>query len=210
MMKHKCLVALLVVFILGLAQADINQDFLNGAYSMISNDVNAGSLLGAISNTASWSNIDEDANNLQTRIDSFTTIKFGFFLRNFEYKIYPWKRLNPLRFGANTKLQSLTSYYNILPTGASVTLNGLFAVKNNGVLQIRQASASSSAIPNKQYTVQQVRRCTRILFWDDCHTDNVSTERGFYHHEIEAITSKLSREAAIAMVNEIKAKTGLG
>ena len=105
-----------------------------------------------------------------------------------------------MKFGSDSKIQSLTSYYNIQQGQASVTTTGLFAVKVGDTVQLRQATSTAVSVPNQLYTVQHHRSCNRFLFWEDCHTNVVHVNRGLFHNELEAITSKLSRAAAIAMV----------
>lgn len=191
--------------ILGSGLADINSDFFTGASNMIGPDVNTGNLLAGITTNGGWGAKDDSSSNVDAIADFAIEINVIFF----KFKIYPYARVRPLKFTSNGRITSLTFNNNVNSQSATVTANGFVAVRNGATVQIRQASGTATSAVNKAYTVQVVRKCRTILFWTDCWNENVNVERGLYNNELEAITSKLQREAAIALRNQITANTGL-
>ena len=216
MKSDRTLIAALVflVFASG-ALSQIERELVNGVNNMIGGDVGVGHLLEGISTGNGYDAKDKSS----AEIDAFadTCIEFRFPQLPFPFnqivfpviRFYPYTRVRPLKFGSNTRVQSLTFNNNINGQTASVSANAILAVRSGGSFQYRAASGSASAPIKKQYNAQTVRKCTRILFWDDCKNEVVYTERGLYHHEVEAITAKLQREAAIGMKNKISESTGL-
>lgn len=208
-MKSSSLVATLLACVLvsGVA-ANINAEFASAANNMIGGDVDTGSLLAGITTNAGFDAKDDYSGNVDALADTCIEIKIPLFT-TFTFKIYPYRRIRPLKFGSNTKIQSLTFTNSVSSTSASVTANGLYAMRNGNHIQLRQASGTASSNVNKQYATQTVRKCRTILFWTDCWNENVQVERGLQHWELERITTKLQRSAAIAMRDRIKSSTGL-
>ena len=193
-MKQTNLYFLLVLVGLLLAvQCGINGEFLDRTNSMIGNDVNTGGLIGAVTRTSYWTEKDDNSGDVMGLANSFIEIKIPPI--NFMYgvinippiKIYPYTRIKPLAFGPYSKITSLTFTNSIASPSATVTANGLLAIRRNNVVQFRQCYGTASAPINKMYQVVSGR----------------TFERGLFPHELELIQTKLQREAAVAMRDEI-------
>lgn len=210
-MKSSNLVAIVLACLLvSSTLADINYDFLVAANNMIGQDVDTTGLLSGITTNASFDSKDDYSGNVDGLADSCTEYNFDVMGSAMSFKVCPYTRVRPLKFSQSSRLQSLTFQNNVVSYYASVTANGLVAVRNGNTIQLRQATGSSySSIP-PQYTSQVQRVCKKSLFSTKCHDEVVQVARGLQHWEIEKITSKMQREAAIALKNEIAAKTGLG
>ncbi len=200
-MQKAHIVSLLVMVMLGMACADINQDFLRGARGLIGGDVNTGNLLGGISTVQRFDSVNDQVSNLNTRAHQV----FDFAgIRNRLYE-----RVAALRFGTNSKVQSLHFINQITQGESHVFVLGMYAIRSGTTFQIRSTIAKASARGNQQFSVQMIRQCKTRWFRKKCHDVPHQIPRGFFHNELELITTKLQRAAANAMVNEIKAKTGL-
>ena len=112
-------------------------------------------------------------------------------------------KLRPLRFGNNVKIQSLTFINRVDGNNAEVLCYGLFAFKSNGVVQVRSGFGHARGIVKKQYTQQTHTHCKRVFFIKRCHDEVINVERGFFHHELEIITTQLKRHAAHALARQI-------
>lgn len=190
--------------------ANINYDFLMAAGNMVSGDVDTMSLLGAISTSVGYDSVEDYSGSADSLADTVREFRFKRIFEGRVFRFYPYSRVRPLKYGSNTRIQSLTFTNQVSSTSAMVTANGVMAVRNGNIIQFRQASGSASAPVNKQYRIESVRRCKKIIFWETCRNENVSVERGLQHWELERVLSKMQREAAQAMRNEIQAKGGFG
>ena len=209
-MKNSSLVAMLLACVLVSAvAANINVEFVAAANNMIGADVNSGSLLAGISINSGYDGKDDFTGNVEGISETCVEIKVPSFITTFVFKFYPYRRIKPLKFGTNTKVQSLTFTNSINSVTASVTASGLYAIRNGNHIQLRQASGTASSNVNKQYTTQNIRKCRTILFWTNCWNEVLRIERGLQHWELELITTKLQRSAAVAMRDRIKRSTGL-
>ena len=200
-------VAALMLASVAVAQDQATRDFINSVNNMVGPDVYTDHLLNGISTSGAWGSRDENASELQNLVNHCIEITLIFSIK---LKICPYQRLKPLTFCTTCKINSLTFNNNIGPESCSVSASGLQATKANGRLNIRQASGSASASTKKQYNVVKYHVCNKFLgITTNCWDENRNIERGFYAHELDAMTTKLQRESSLAIKREIQAKTGM-
>ena len=181
-MKSSNLVAIVLACLLvSSTLADINSEFASAVENMIGGDVDTGSLLAGISTNGGFDAKDDYSGNVDSLADTRIEIKFSILFHTICIPIYPYARVRPLKFGSNSRLQSLTFNNNINTQTATVTANGIIAIRNGNVVQLRQASGTATSAVNKQYTTQTVRKCNQVLFWSNCWDESVQVERALQH-----------------------------
>lgn len=148
---------------------------------------------------------------LKGKIDFEKPIEIKFMGRIiFRWVFKPFEWMRALKFGTNARIKSLTFANNIVASGSStVTATALIGHRNGNAIEIRTGSASATLNVRQQYITQTVRKCTKILFWEDCKNETVNTPRGLYQHELDSLLAVLQSSAASKLRETVGRGVGL-
>jgi len=187
---------------------EIEIEIMRAADRMKGPDVNTGNLIKSNFARAKYEKRDEDGTANLDALAGYADPEIRFWYFTLGHPLYPFSRVQPLKYGSGIKIVSLLVKNFITTEIAAVHIHAMIATRKGNTVTIRSAFAISSAYLNEQYHVQKVRKCRTILLWEDCWEEDDNVQRGLYHTEIEAIIQKLHREGAIAVVNKVKEVMG--
>jgi len=207
-MKSSNLVAIVLACLLvSSTLADINSEFASAVENMIGGQIDTAFLLGRMTTAAAFSSKDDRTGNVDVLADSPVELVVDSGDLKITTKVYPYKRIRSLKYGKNVGLKSLTFNNNINTQTATVTASGLVAVKRekDGKIELRYATGTATAPVKKKFNKTEYKKCKfGEKFKIECWNETMLVERGLFTGEVETILSKLQREAAIAMRDEIK------
>lgn len=209
MRKNLSIVCMLLAIASGIIRTQtINHEILAGAKRMVGPDVNTGNIIGGIGNTGTYQAHEFGVNEINAKVNH----AIGVGVAGGSYTAKPFSRIGSMQFGQNTKVHSLT-FYNQITSGpgsiSQVVAVGTVGVREGGRIKLVTSVGIAAGRMQQQYNVQTVRKCKRILFWNKCHNENINVPRGLYQHELDAVTNKLQRLAALGMQSSISASTKL-
>jgi hypothetical protein len=208
----------MVMVTASICQIPIDQELASGVNNMIGADVGVGHLIENIQAGNNFQSFSKYATQIDELADSFYEITFppkgfrlpwaGMEVPSVTHRFYPHQRVKPLKFGTKTRIQSLTFNNYIKAASASVTATAMLAIRDGDTFQYRVATGTASAVVKKLYMSQSVTKCSTTFGRRHCTDEVITTERGLYQNEADAIVSKLQREAAISMKTRITQMTG--